>query len=61
MQAFGCGDNQFIGWLLQVICAWPLLQNTIQDYYTTCYGVVHFYLIWVLNVVLAALDFVSKD
>ena len=29
MQAFRYGDDQFIRWLLQVIYAWPPLQNTI--------------------------------
>ena len=61
MQAFRCGDDQFIGQLLQVIHAQPLLQNAIQDYCATHYGAVHFCLTWASNVVLAALDFVSKD
>lgn len=43
-QAFGCGDDQFIRWLLQVIHAQPPLQNAIQDYYATYYGAVHFHL-----------------
>lgn len=60
-QAFGCGDDQFIGRLLQVIRARPPLQNAIRDYCATRYGAVHFRLTWASNVVLAALDFVSKD
>ena len=61
MQVFRCDDDQFIEWLLQVIYTQPPLQNAIQDYYATCYGVVHFHLTWVSNVVLAALDFISKN
>ena len=60
-QAFGCGDDQFIGRLLQVIRARPPLQNAIRDYCATRYVAVHFRLTWASNVVLAALDFVSKD
>ena len=37
------------------------MQNAIQDYCIIYYRMVYFYLIWVSNVVLAALDFISKD
>ena len=47
--------------LLQVIYAQPLLQNAIQDYCITYYRIVHFHFIWVLNIMLAALDFISKN
>lgn len=59
-QAFGCGDDQFIGRLFQVVRARPGLQNLILEYCRTQYGAVHFRLTWALNVVLSALDFMSK-
>ena len=53
--------NLGAGRLLQVIRARPPLQNAIRDYCATRYGAVHFRLTWASNVVLAALDFVSKN